>query len=101
MSDKNTLQNEGTEGNVLLAEQRRKIGVAIDIQRQEKGISYRQLADEIGLKHPQIIRIVNGENCKIDTLTKVLEGLDLELTIKRVDKEHQKDEGGNNNEINI
>lgn len=101
MSDKKTLQNEDVEGNVLLAEQRRKIGVAIDLKRQEKGISYRQLADEIGLKHPQIIRIVNGENCKIDTLTKVLEGLDLELTLKHVDKDCQKDKGGNNNEINV
>jgi transcriptional regulator with XRE-family HTH domain len=48
----------------------------------EKGLSIRVLADNIGLKHPQIVRVTRGDNYNVDTLFKLLDGLDLELTIK-------------------
>lgn len=44
--------------------------------------SIRKLADKVGLKHPQIVRITSANNYNIDTLLKVLDGLDLEIVIK-------------------
>lgn len=49
----------------------------------EKDLSIRKLGDNIGLKHPQIIRVTGGNNYNIDTLLKILDGLDLEIEIKK------------------
>lgn len=53
---------------------------------KEKKLSIRQLGEEIGLKHPQIIRVTSAKNYNIDTLLKILDGLDLEIEIKFKEK---------------
>jgi len=45
-------------------------------------ISIRKLAKKVGLRHPQIIRVTSANNYNIDTLLKILDGLDLEIEIK-------------------
>jgi HTH-type transcriptional regulator/antitoxin HipB len=49
---------------------------------EKKELSIRKLANNIGLKHPQIIRVTSANNYNIDTLLKILDGLDLEIEIK-------------------
>lgn len=48
-----------------------------------KHLSIRKLSENIGLKHPQIIRVTSAKNYNIDTLLKILDGLDLEIEIKQ------------------
>ncbi|WP_416807035.1 hypothetical protein [Bacillus safensis] len=52
----------------------------------KKELSMRKLAQNIGLKHPQIVRVTSAKNYNIDTLLKILDGLDLEIEIKPKDK---------------
>ncbi|TCW44870.1 hypothetical protein EC917_13320 [Bacillus thuringiensis] len=49
---------------------------------KEKNLSIRNLGKNIGLKHPQIIRVTSANNYNIDTLLKILDGLDLKIEIK-------------------
>lgn len=53
---------------------------------EKKNLSLRKLGDEIGLKHPQIVRVTQANNYNIDTLLKILNGLDLEIEIKQKEK---------------
>ncbi|AMK71536.1 MULTISPECIES: helix-turn-helix domain-containing protein [Bacillus] len=52
----------------------------------KKELSIRKLAQNIGLKHPQIVRVTSAKNYNIDTLLKILDGLDLEIEIKPKNK---------------
>ncbi|WP_257156100.1 helix-turn-helix domain-containing protein [Bacillus thuringiensis] len=57
----------------------KSIKVAID----EQNLSLRKLAAKIeGISYPQISRVTSKENYNIDTLLKILDGLNLELIIK-------------------
>ncbi|MBD8497890.1 helix-turn-helix domain-containing protein [Paenibacillus arenosi] len=49
----------------------------------ERNLSIRKLADEVGMKHPQIIRVTSGENYNIETLLKILDALDLEIVLQK------------------
>lgn len=53
-----------------------------EVMDQEE-FTFRELAEEIGMKHPQIVRVTSGKNYNIDTLLRILDGLDLEIEIKR------------------
>ncbi|MEZ9905810.1 helix-turn-helix transcriptional regulator [Vibrio breoganii] len=64
------------EISTLLAEQRRKLGI------EQKDMYMR-----IGMKQQQYQRIEAGSDVKLSTLFRVLEGLDLELSISP--KEHK------------
>lgn len=55
----------------LIAEQRKKLGI------EQKDMYLR-----IGMKQQQYQRIESGSDLKLSTLLRVLEGLDLELSIK-------------------
>lgn len=55
---------------------------------EKKDLSLRKLGDEIGLKHPQIVRVTQANNYNIDTLLKILNGLDLEIEIKEKEKDN-------------
>jgi predicted XRE-type DNA-binding protein len=61
-----------------------KLGItkAIKDQLTNKELSVRGLAKEIGMKHPQIVRVTNCENYNIDTLLKILNSLDLEIVVR-------------------
>ncbi|MFD1884979.1 XRE family transcriptional regulator [Paenibacillus wenxiniae] len=48
----------------------------------KKGLTVRKLGNIIGMKHPQIVRVTNGENYNIETLLKILNALDLEIVIR-------------------
>ncbi|MGZ3123676.1 helix-turn-helix domain-containing protein (plasmid) [Bacillus subtilis] len=65
-----------------------KINIATEIKKciYENHLSVRKLGEQIGLKHPQIIRVTNANNYNIDTLLKILDGLNLEVIIKKRDK---------------
>ena len=49
---------------------------------EQEDLSIRKLAANIGLKHPQIVRVTSANNYNIDTLLKILNGLNLEIEIK-------------------
>lgn len=59
-----------------------KISDKIREALKKKNISIRKLSNNIGLKHPQVIRVTSANNYNIDTLLKILDGLDLEIEIK-------------------
>lgn len=63
-------------------EMKGNISAAIKESLKENNVSVRSLAKSVDMKHPQILRITKGENYTIDTLSKVLIGLDLELIIR-------------------
>lgn len=50
---------------------------------EQKELTLRELAKKIGMKHPQIVRVTSGNNYNIDTLLRILDGLDLEIEIKK------------------
>ena len=62
-----------------------EISNVIKSTMKEKGLTVRSLAENIEMKHPQVIRVTGGNNYHIDTLMKILDGLDLEIEIKRRD----------------
>lgn len=54
----------------------------IDEQRKKLGIEQKDMYLRIGMKQQQYQRIESGNDIKLSTLLRVLEGLDLELSIK-------------------
>lgn len=69
--------------NFSSIETKRAIVKAIRNAIDEKPkLSIRQFAESVGMTHVQIIRITRGENYHIDTLLRVLDGLDLELVVQ-------------------
>lgn len=55
----------------------REIKKALD----RKNMTIRTLAEKVGTKHPQIVRVTSGENYNIETLLKILDVLDLQITV--------------------
>lgn len=73
-----------TSDFVVLAKPKLRISRAVASAMVEQDVSMRQLAEKIGnMKHPQIHRITSGKNYNIDTLLRVLNGLGLELIIRK------------------
>lgn len=66
-----------------ISEPKLKISVAIKDGLNENGLSIRALGEKISMKHPQIVRVTSGENYNIDTLLKILDGLDLEVVVRK------------------
>lgn len=58
------------------------ISEAIRTGLKTKNLTVRELGDKIKMFHPQIVRVTNCKNYNIETLLKVLDGLDLEISIK-------------------
>lgn len=67
-----------------------KIINAIKEGLDKNKLSVRKLAEKVNLKHHQIIRVTNGLNYNVDTLLKILDGLDLEIEIKPRNEEEGK-----------
>jgi transcriptional regulator with XRE-family HTH domain len=60
----------------------RWIAVEVSHYRAVHSLSQRELADQLGMKQPQIARIESSEhNPSLDTLARLATGLDLELLI--------------------
>ena len=60
----------------------RWIAVEVSHYRAVHSLSQRELADQLGMKQPQIARIETSEhNPSLDTLARLATGLDLELLI--------------------
>jgi HTH-type transcriptional regulator/antitoxin HipB len=59
---------------------------AIKNELEQQSLSIRKLGEQIGMKHPQIIRVTSGENYNIETLLRLLDGLNLEIEIKKKSK---------------
>ncbi|MFK4343615.1 MULTISPECIES: helix-turn-helix transcriptional regulator [Paenibacillus] len=55
---------------------------AIKKQLGNRNLSVRKLADTVGMKHPQIVRVTSGENYNIETLLRILDALDLKIVIQ-------------------
>ena len=62
---------------------KQEISNVIKATMKEKEVTVRSLAEQIGMKHPQVIRVTGANNYNIDTLMKILDGLDLEIEIKK------------------
>lgn len=72
-----------TSDFTVLAKPKLSISKAIANAMVEQNVSMRQLAEEIGMKHPQIHRITSGQNYNVETLLRVLNGLGLEVIIQK------------------
>lgn len=59
-----------------------KIANLITEQRKKLGIEQKDMYLRIGMKQQQYQRIESGSDLKLSTLLRVLEGLDLELSIR-------------------
>ncbi|WP_017691499.1 helix-turn-helix domain-containing protein [Paenibacillus sp. PAMC 26794] len=59
---------------------------SIKDQLGKSNVSVRKLAESIGMRHPQIVRVTSGENYNIETLLKILYALDLEIVIREKQK---------------
>lgn len=70
----------------MIEKEREKIGKAIRDEMEKQNFSLRSLGKKVGYKHGQILRITNGKNYNIETLLRVLEGLDMEIKIKKKDR---------------
>ncbi|MNN89563.1 hypothetical protein D3C81_2073970 [compost metagenome] len=68
------------------------ISQAIIEAKEARGVSYRTLANECGLLHPAVHRIVRGDNYTIDVLLKVLDVLELEIAVRPKVKARNHDE---------
>ncbi|WP_151736737.1 helix-turn-helix domain-containing protein ['Paenibacillus yunnanensis' Narsing Rao et al. 2020] len=77
------LQEFRTSEEALLEMEKKKIIESIKESLDSSNISIRKLAQKVGMKHPQIIRITSGENYNIETLIKVLDAMNLEITINK------------------
>lgn len=60
-----------------------RITAAIEMELWKLDRSKRALANAIGWHYPQVIRITNGTNYTIDNLLRVLDELDLRITIEK------------------
>jgi ribosome-binding protein aMBF1 (putative translation factor) len=61
----------------------RVVSLAVLRHRTDRGLSQRALADQLGMKQPQIARLEIGEvNPSIETLMRLSSGLGLEFTIR-------------------
>ncbi|RTZ15321.1 XRE family transcriptional regulator [Vibrio aquaticus] len=58
-----------------------EIAVLLTEQRKKQGIEQKDMYMRIGMKQQQYQRIEAGNDVKLSTLLRVLEGLDLELSI--------------------
>lgn len=67
----------------IIEEPKILISKSISSEIIKQGLSVRQFAEKAGMKHPQIHRITSGKNYNIDTLLKILNSLDLEITITK------------------
>lgn len=74
----------------ILSEPKFYISKQIEQALNEKEMSLRQLAKEINMHHPQIVRVTSIKNYNIDTLLRILDGLDLEIVVKRKNEEKTK-----------
>ncbi|MCI3921352.1 helix-turn-helix transcriptional regulator [Paenibacillus sp. TRM 82003] len=63
-------------------ESKQRIIHSIKTKIDKHNITVRRLAEQSGMKHPQVIRVTSGENYNIETLIKILDALDLEIIIK-------------------
>ncbi|MGF7535309.1 helix-turn-helix transcriptional regulator [Bacillus mexicanus] len=71
----------------IVSEPKLNITKAIKEELDNKNLSIRGLAKCLGMKHPQIIRVLGANNYKIDTLAKIIKGLEMELIIQTDEKE--------------
>ena len=76
--------NAEDKKNVSSIEQSKEIiAQAIKNEMKQRGISYRRLAEKTGSKHQMITRITSNKNYTIETLLTTLDGLDMEIHLKR------------------
>ncbi|QSF43433.1 helix-turn-helix domain-containing protein [Paenibacillus tianjinensis] len=66
----------------LITDLKLKIIKSIKDELAARNYSVRQFAEKVDMKHPQIHRVTRGENYNIDTLIKILDGLDMEIIVQ-------------------
>ena len=79
------------EDYIRIDQPKRKIALMIKEAKEEQSTNYRAIADKAGLKHSQIHRMLRKDNYTIDNLLKVLDALDIELTLQPRKNNHSSD----------
>jgi ribosome-binding protein aMBF1 (putative translation factor) len=64
----------------------RAVGQLIAKARKVKGLSHRQLAERVGVKHPRVVQVEQGENLEIATLFDYAQALEYDLEVRLVPK---------------
>ncbi|MBC1227419.1 hypothetical protein [Listeria booriae] len=62
------------------------LGKMIVTEAKKQGLSMRKLGEKIDMKHPQLVRVTSANNYNIDTILKILNGLDMELVVRKKSK---------------
>lgn len=72
----------------IIDQPKQEIAQALKQKLVKDELSVRKLAERVGMKHPQILRITGGDNYTINNLLKVLHEAGLELVVReKSDKE--------------
>lgn len=77
----NNIQEETV--NVTIDETKQEISDALRESLKEQGISIRKFAIELGMQHPQVLRITGKENYTINNLIKILDAAGLKITVEQ------------------
>lgn len=71
----------------IIDQPKQHIAQALKQKLVKENLSVRKLAEQVGMKHPQVLRITGGENYTINNLLKVLHEAGLELVIREKTEE--------------
>lgn len=65
-----------------------KLHISDEVKKcmDKQELSVDKLASNIGMEHSQIIEVTSGMNYNIETLLKVLDGLDIEIALQQKKK---------------
>jgi len=70
----------------VLSKPKANISKALVEFMEQQDLTIRELAERVGMKHPQVVRVTRGNNYNIDTLLRLLDGLGLEIFIQKKQK---------------
>lgn len=70
-------------GHDAIEQTKQEISEALKEALVQEGISIRKLAHNVGMQHPQVLRITGGDNYTINNLVKILDGAGLRLKIEK------------------
>lgn len=80
MTNNNTREEEV---KVTIDETKQEISDALREALKEQGLSIRKFAIELGMQHPQVLRITGKENYTINNLIKILDAAGLKITVEQ------------------
>ena len=69
-----------------MAKEKTKRGKWITQQVEKLGLTLPEFADSIGMDRAAFWKLLRNDNCRLDSLNKILKGLGYDLTVTKGDK---------------